>query len=132
MEVNGFVDRIRFDNVHEEDCYEYLENAHNKLNFVLNWECLWRCNDICSTQEEALVSTIMKFDISLLLKMSCFQKVATREINLLYSPAMGSEIFFKVGGTSYRQKSIENLCVELATVMPQALKYDVINFCQHL
>jgi len=40
------------------------------------------------------------------------------------------ELFSKWGGTSARQKTWKFLWFELATVTPQALKYDVINFCQ--
>ena len=38
----------------------------------------------CSTQEEVLVSTEIEFDISLLLKKSCLQKLATSPRKLLY------------------------------------------------
>jgi len=41
---------------------------------------------------------------------------------------MGGGTFFKVGGTSARQKFRKFLWVELATVTSQSLKYDVINF----
>jgi len=45
-------------------------------------------NLICSTQEEVLVSTTkIKFDISLVLKKSCLQKLATSPMKLLYSLA---------------------------------------------
>jgi len=43
---------------------------------------------------------------------------------------MGGGTFFKVGGTSARQKIYGKLLwFEWATVTSQALKYDVINFC---
>ena len=38
----------------------------------------------CSTQEEVLVSTEIEFDISLVLKKSCLQKLATSPRKLLY------------------------------------------------
>jgi len=42
---------------------------------------------------------------------------------------MGGGTFFKVGGTSERQKPLENvLWFELATMMSQSLKYDVITY----
>jgi len=41
---------------------------------------------------------------------------------------MGGGTFFKAGGTSARQKIIENLSFELATVTSQTLKYDVITY----
>jgi len=44
---------------------------------------------------------------------------------------VGGGTFFKVGGTS--QKNYRKyLWFELVTVTSQALKYDVINFCQHV
>jgi len=45
---------------------------------------------------------------------------------------MGAGTIFKVEGTSARQKNYNILWFELATVTSQALKYDVINFCQHV
>jgi len=44
------------------------------------------------------------------------------------------EPFSNCGGTIQVQvkKAIENLWFELATVTSQALKYEVINFCQHV
>jgi len=45
---------------------------------------------------------------------------------------MGGGTFFKVGGTSDRQIYRKFLWLELATMTSQALKYDVINFCQHV
>jgi len=42
---------------------------------------------------------------------------------------VGGETFFKVGGTSARQKNYRKfLWFELATVTPQALKYNVITY----
>ena len=40
--------------------------------------------NICSTQEEILVSTEKEFDISLVLKKSCLRKLATSPRKLLY------------------------------------------------
>jgi len=46
--------------------------------------------------------------------------------------AKGGGTFFKVGGTSARQKSYRKLLwFELATVTSQALKYDVITYAPH-
>ena len=45
---------------------------------------------------------------------------------------MSGGTIFKVGSTSARQKSRKCLWFELATVTSQALKYDVIKFCQHV
>jgi len=39
----------------------------------------------CSTQEVILVSTKIKFEINLVLKKSCFRKLATSPRKLLYS-----------------------------------------------
>jgi len=41
---------------------------------------------------------------------------------------MGGGTCFKVGGTSARQKIMENLSFELAPVTSQAFKYDVITY----
>jgi len=46
---------------------------------------------------------------------------------------MGGGTYFKVGGgTSARSKTKKILWFELATVTSQALKFDAINFCQHV
>ena len=49
-----------------------------------------------------------------------------------YEWGIGGGTFFKVGGKIDIQKIKKNLWFELATVTPQALEYDVINFCQHV
>jgi len=45
---------------------------------------------------------------------------------------MGAGTIFKVGGNKCTSKKLENFGFELATVTPQPLKYDVINFGQHV
>jgi len=45
---------------------------------------------------------------------------------------MGGGTILKVGGTSARQKARIFLWFELVTVTSQALKYNVINFSQHV
>ena len=42
------------------------------------------------------------------------------------------ELLSRWGGTSVHQKTRKFMWFELATVSSQALKYDVINFCQHV
>ena len=46
--------------------------------------------------------------------------------------AVGGGTFIKVGGTSGRQNYRKFLWFELATATTQALKYDIIIFCQHV
>ena len=43
-----------------------------------------------------------------------------------------AKLFSKLGGTSVHQETRKFLWFELATVSSQALKYDIINFCQHV
>jgi len=45
---------------------------------------------------------------------------------------MGGGTIFKVGGASVRQKMRKFSWLESVTVTQQALKYDVVNFCQHV
>jgi len=42
-----------------------------------------------------------------------------------------TELFSKCGAQVHVKKTRKFLGFELATVTPQALKHDVINFCQH-
>jgi len=46
--------------------------------------------------------------------------------------SMGGRTFFKVGAQAHFKRTIEIFVCELASVTSQALKYDVINFCQHV
>ena len=43
-----------------------------------------------------------------------------------------AEHFSKCGGTNGNPKQYRKILFELTTVASQALKYDVINFCQHV
>jgi len=43
-----------------------------------------------------------------------------------------AEVFSKLGAQVHVKKTIKFLWFELATVKSQALKFDVINFCQHV
>jgi len=43
-----------------------------------------------------------------------------------------AKVFSKWGVTNARQNNYKIFVFELATVSSQALKYDVINFCQHV
>ena len=58
--------------------------------------------------------------------------IQVRNICFTGNLRMGGESIFKVGGTIARQNNYKIFVFELATVSSQALKYDVINFCQHV
>ena len=58
--------------------------------------------------------------------------IQVRNICFTGSLCMGGRTIFKVGEQVHVKKFKTFLWFDLATVTPQALKYDVINFCQHV
>jgi len=57
-------------------------------------------------------------------------KCETFALKLAY--ALVAELFSKWAAQVHVKKTRKFLLFELATVTSQALKYDVINFCQHV
>ena len=66
--------------------------------------------------------------------MPTMQQIFLQVRNICFTGSlrMGGGTIFKVGERVHVKKCKTFLRFELATVTPQALNYDAINFCQHV